>query len=702
MVSRRGRTAADRLWLGYLVAGALVVAGYYVALACAAPPVVGVVLYLSVSASGAVMVFIGCARNQPRRRLRLPWLLLGVGQAVYAAADTAFYIAHDLLGNDAYPSVADPLYLAHYPLVVIGLILLIRLRSPGRDLPGLLDAAALTVVAAMLSWLYLIGPVARIDEPFIVRLVSVAYPVLDLALLVFSFRLILVPSSRPMSFLLLSTSLLAIFTADSIYVIQQLVGSYVAGNFLDGIWLAANLTLGAAALHPTMATLDQRRPGPDVRIGPARLAVLTTAALVAPTTLVLQNAFHALQDIPVIAAACAALCIFTIARLAGLLIDQRRLASTDSLTGLRTRRFVETQLPSELARTVKAGGTLAVLVIDVDHFTSVNDRYGHRAGDRALREIARRLRDTVERGDLLARYGGEEFVIVTTASPNTLPGLAERIRDQIADTPVVVLPEVWIAVTVSLGVASFPQHGGTVDELLTSADRALYTAKSHGGDQVVIGAGARIPLVPEPVEAPSIGGDGMLGYLRQLAQEVDGAGGARGQSVGHWAGLVAAELGLDAAALRCAELAGELRDVGKALVPRSIWAKPEALTTTERRIARAHAEHGYQLIKVVPGLADAAVAVRQHHERWDGRGYPQGLAEHGIRVEARIVAVCDAWAAMIGDRPFRSALDPDAACAELVRERGGQFDPDVVDAFLRLRERAVIVESDALRSAELS
>jgi diguanylate cyclase (GGDEF)-like protein len=695
MVSRRGRAAVDRLWLGYLLAGVLVVAGYYFALALGAPPVVGVVLYLSVSASGAVMVFVGCARNQPRRRLRLPWLLLGTGQAVYAAADTVFYVSHDLLGNTAYPSVADPLYLGHYPLVVIGLILLIRLRSPGRDLPGLLDAASLAVVAAMLSWLYLIVPVARIDEPFIARLVSVAYPVLDLVLLVFSLRLILVPGSRPMSFVLLSTSLLAIFTADSIYVIQQLLNTYVSGNFLDAIWLAANLTIGAAALHPTMATLDQRRPGPDVRIGPMRLAILTTAALIAPATLVAQDAFHALQDIPVIAAACAALCVFTIARLAGLLIDQRRLASTDALTGLRTRRYFEARLPAAVAGAAKSGDAVAVLVIDVDHFTSINDRYGHRAGDRALREIARRLRGAVDRGDLLARYGGEEFVIVSSASPNHLPGLAERVRDRIANAPIVVLPEVWIAITVSVGAASFPQHGDTVDNLLTTADRALYTAKTQGGDQVVVGANDRIPLVTEPA-----GAGHMLGYLRELARDVDGVGG-RSQSVGRWAGLVAAELGLNAATIRRTELAGGLCDVGKALVPRSIWGKPDALTTTERRIARAHAEHGYQLIRVVPGLADVADAVRQHHERWDGRGYPDGLAADRIRIEARIVAVCDAWAAMVSDRPFRSALRPDQAAAELARERGGQFDPDVVDAFLRLRDRAVLGGDGALRSAEL-
>lgn len=700
MVSRRGRTTADRLWLGYLVAGVLVVAGYYVALACDAPAAIGVVLLLSVSASGAVMVFVGCARNQPRHRLRLPWLLLGIGQAVYAAADAAFYVAHDLLGNDTYPSLADPLYLAHYPLVAIGLILLIRLRSPGRDLPGLLDAAALAVVAAMLSWVYLIGPLARIDEPVITRLVSVAYPVLDLVLLVFSLRLILVPSSRPISFLLLTTSLLAIFTADSIYVIQQLIGTYTAGNFLDGIWLAANLALGAAALHPTMATLDQRRPVPDVRIGPARLAILTTAALIAPTTLVLQDAFHALQDIPVIAAACAALCIFTIARLAGLLLDQRRLASTDVLTGLQTRRFIQTRLPAEVNRAVAAGGAVSVLVVDVDNFTSVNDRYGHQAGDRALREIARRLRGTVDRGDLLARYGGAEFLIVTTASPNQVPGLAERVRDRIANAPVVVLPEVWIAITVSVGAASFPAHGSTADELLTSADRALYAAKTRGGDQVVIGEGDRIPLVVEP--AGRAEPEGMLGYLRQLAQQVDGAGSARSRSVGRWAGLVATELGLDAPTVHRVELAGELCDVGKVLVSPSIWVKPDVLTTTERRIARAHAEHGYQLIKVVPGLADVAVAVRQHHERWDGRGYPEGLASDGIRIEARIVAVCDAWAAMISDRPFRPALTPDQACAELVGERGRQFDPEVVDAFLRQRARAAIVAGAAVRPAELS
>ena len=185
--------------------------------------------------------------------------------------------------------------------------------------------------------------------------------------------------------------------------------------------------------------------------------------------------------------------------------------------------------------------------------------------------------------------------------------------------------------------------------------------------------------------------------------EVDGARSERSRSVGRWAGLVATELGLDAATVRCAELAGELCDVGKVLLPRSIWAKPDALTTTERRIARAHAEHGYQLIKVVPGLADVADAVRQHHERWDGRGYPDGWRSTGSgsrRASSRCATRGRRWSATVRSGPRAS---PEQACRRTAtRERGGQFDPDVVDVFLRLRERAVIGDDAVLRSAELS
>src|SRR2546430_13984109 len=227
-----------RGWLGYLLAGLVAVVGYYLIPAHGAGVAARVAVYCITSGSAAVAVLLGVAKNRPGARL--PWLLLGLSQVVYAAADSTFYIRHYLLNLTDYPSLADPLYLRHYPMVVVALLLLIRRRTPGRDLPSVLDASVLAVVAAMLSWLYLIAPNARLEAPLMVKLASVAYPVMDLAMLAVALRLILGVGRRSPSFYLLTTYLLAIFSADSVYVLQQLSGTYQAGNFLAAIWLFGN------------------------------------------------------------------------------------------------------------------------------------------------------------------------------------------------------------------------------------------------------------------------------------------------------------------------------------------------------------------------------------------------------------------------------------------------------------------------------
>src|SRR5437588_6127235 len=191
---------------------------------------------------------------------------------------------------------------------------------------------------------------------------------MDLAMFAVALRLILGGGRRPASFFLLSTNLLAIFTADTIYVWQQLSGTYHTGNLLDAIWLGGNLALGAAALHPTVSQLGDRSPARDPSLGPARITALTGAALIAPATLLIQHARGELREVPAIAAACAVLFVLTIARLGSLVADQRRLAITDALTGLRTRRFFQSQLPVEVSRARRAGRPLAGFIIDVDHF----------------------------------------------------------------------------------------------------------------------------------------------------------------------------------------------------------------------------------------------------------------------------------------------------------------------------------------------
>ncbi|GLW81733.1 diguanylate cyclase [Actinokineospora globicatena] len=671
----RPGAAARWPWVLYLAAGAVLVVLYYLAPVTAGGFPLRVVLYCLVSASAAVAVIVGLAWHRPRPML--PWLLIAASQLVYALADAIFYLLHYALDITAYPSLADPFYLAHYPLAVAGIVLLIRRRTPGRGLAGLLDAGTLAVVAAMLSWLYVIGPQTRLGAPLLVEVVSLGYPVMDLALLTVALGLLLGPGARPPAFLLFIGWLAAIMTADTIYVVQQLNGTFQAGNFLDAIWLTGNLALGASALHPTMRSMAEPSPVPDAPLSPFRIAGLSAAALIAPTVLFVQWASGLVRDVPVVAGTCALLFALTIARLAALVSDQRRLAITDALTGLHTRRFFEAQLPLEIARARRTGGSVAVLIADVDHFKTINDRDGHPAGDQVLVELSARLRGTVRAGEVLARYGGEEFALILPgATAETLPIIAERLRNEVSGTAIPVSAQRQILVTVSVGTAVFPTHGTTPDDLVSIADRALYAAKAAGRDQVVFGRA--------PSRADSTGGG--LDYLHLVADEVDAllAGRQRSRAVARLARLLAVESGLDDASAGIAQLAGRLHDIGKITVPRPVLARRSELTEAEWELLRAVPAHGARMVSIVPGHTAVAEVVRQHRERWDGTGYPAGLRGTEIRAEATVVAVCDAWVAMLSDRPYQAALTADQARAQLLAGRGTQFDPTIVDVFLGL------------------
>lgn len=687
-----GRLGGRRAWLGYLSAGLVAICCYYAIPARNAGSLAHTLVYCV--ASGSAAVAIGYALLGHRVRPRLPWLLLGLSQGVYALADCTFYVSHNLLGSTIYPSIADIFYILHYPLQVLGLVILIRYRARGRDLSAVLDAAMLAVVAAMLSWLYLMSPQTRLEAPTLATVASVAYPVMDLALLAVGMRLVLGPGRRPAAFVLLVANLTAILLADTLYVQQQLSGTYHTGNFLDAIWLAGNIAIGAAALHPTAGRVAERADRADSHPGPGRIVALCLTALVAPAVMLIQYLRHRPEQLPLMAVVCAVLFILVIARMAGLVADQRRLAVTDALTGLYTRRFVESRLPAEISRAEHNDAPLAVFIVDVDHFKSINDRFGHPAGDRALCTIASRLRDVTRPGDVLARYGGEEFAMLAPdVTAADLPRMAERLRRCVGDAPITLSEQARVAVTVSVGTASFPLHGRCPRTLVEIADRALYAAKALGRDSVVVG---------DAFEPHSMVGDeqsAMIEYLCRLADEVDGHLSAceHSRAIGRWAALVAAELGYDTESSRCAALAGRLHDIGKIVVPASILSKPSALTDEEWLLLRQHPEHGFRLANAVPGLVGPAQVIRQHHERCDGTGYPLGLTRTAIRAEARILAVCDSWAAMRSDRPYQVPYDAEKARQELLSGRGSQFDPDVVAAFLALHDRGLVGELEPLR-----
>jgi len=279
---------------------------------------------------------------------------------------------------------------------------------------------------------------------------------------------------------------------------------------------------------------------------------------------------------------------------------------------------------------------------------------------------------------VLARYGGEEFaLLIPEATPTELPSIAQRLRESVASSPIAVTDTNWIAATVSVGAACYPQHAGNPAELVAAADRALYAAKSAGRDRVVVG---------EPTQDGDGGDPAMVDYLCRVADQVDVCLSCyeHSRAISAWTELLARELGYDAPTIRRATLAGRLHDIGKIVIPEAVLTKPAALSAEEWRLVRDHPDYGYRLARTVPGFSAVAQVIRQHHERYDGTGYPLGLSGGAIRPEARLLAVCDTWAAMLADRPYQPALSVAEARSELHRGRGTQFDPDVVDLFLDL------------------
>ncbi|GIH16426.1 diguanylate cyclase [Rugosimonospora africana] len=684
-------------WFVYLVGGLSVVAAYCLVPGQETGRAVRVALYCLVGVSAAVALGYGLWRHRPPQWL--PWLLLGVSQLMYAGADAGVRLAN-LAGVTVPWPVLNLLYLSHYPLLVVGLSLLVRARIPGRDLAGLLDAGVLVVVAALPYWLYLIEPHSHHHTSLAVKAVCVGYPVMDLALLAVAVRLMLGAGRRPAAFLLLSGYLAAILTADTWYAIERLHGAHMSGRALNLVWLIGDLCLGAAALHPSMRRLGERSHTRDAGRVPLRVVALSATAFTAPVMLLVEFSNREYRDIPATAVGCALLFGLTVIRVGGLVADQRRSAITDALTGLHTRQFVEAQLALEVARARRADTTVAMFVIDIDGFQSINDRYGHAAGDRALVEIAERLRAAARPGDVLGRYGGEEFAVLAPGiCPDELAAMAHRLSERLTGSPLAVSTTTMLMITVSVGAVSYPSGGDTPDELVAAVDRALARAKERDWARLSYRGPARSGAAP----AVLLGGEApMVDYLRQIADRVDLWLSAQEHStaIARWATVLSGRLGLDEATGWRLELAGRLHDVGKIVVPESILTKPARLTDEEWLLLRQHPDHGSRLARLVPGFDAVAESIRQHHERYDGDGYPDRLAGSDIRLEARIIAVCDSWAAMRSDRAYQAALSEDQAREQMWAGRGTQFDPDLVDLFLDLHERGEVGALRLLRPAE--
>ena len=381
-------------------------------------------------------------------------------------------------------------------------------------------------------------------------------------------------------------------------------------------------------------------------------------------------------------------------------------ALTDGLTGLPNHRAVVDQLKKELERAHRYERPFSLLFFDGDRFKRVNDIYGHAAGDAVLCQLSERAARALRGGDTLGRFGGEEFVVLLPEADDKEAALvAERIRATVASYPMTLQEiEEGLEITVSIGVATFPRDGTTEQELLVQADEAMYTSKRLGRNQVRtaeearhIGADVDLLAVLQqeglreardregktPEQLWQMYTLQALGPLQALLKRHDITLSEHAHAVSDYATAIARAMQLPPQQIIRIGLAALVHDIGKVVIPSAILEKASPLSPRERLSLWEHAELGAQLLETSPFLYDLIDGVRYHHEYWDGKGYPAGKAGEDIPLTARIIAVAEAYDAMQRDYPYQSKRSSEEALAEVRRATGSQFDPQVVEAFLK-------------------
>lgn len=332
----------------------------------------------------------------------------------------------------------------------------------------------------------------------------------------------------------------------------------------------------------------------------------------------------------------------------------QELAHQDPLTGIANRR----RLMSDIVAMLPSANDAAPLLLatfDLDGFKAYNDTYGHPTGDALLKRMGARLGDVMRGRGHAYRMGGDEFCVLAHVTPTDAALVVERAAGALSERGE------GFNVACSYGWVVLPHEGITdASDALRLADRRMYAQKNLGRAS----AGRQAT-------------DALLQVLSERSAEL----GVHMHDVAALCDEVATRLGLPVEQRGPLLQAASLHDIGKAAIPDSILGKPGPLNRDEWTFMRSHTVIGERIVAAAPALKEAARLVRASHERFDGAGYPDALGGEDIPLAARIIAVCDAYDAMISNRPYRTRMSPEVALEEIRRCGGSQFDPRVVDAF---------------------
>ena len=376
-------------------------------------------------------------------------------------------------------------------------------------------------------------------------------------------------------------------------------------------------------------------------------------------------------------------------------------ATHDRLTGVPNRETLLSVLTAEVERAARHYKPLSVAFIDIDRFKPINDTHGHNSGDAVLRQVAGLIADSVRASDTFGRYGGEEFMLIL---PETLPedavGLAEELRALVMQEPLLIANGQSITATISIGIAGGRGAELQLDMLVDRADAAMYAAKSLGRNRVYLfrdldeeAPVRRAPISSERrAQATAIGRWASDTATQALASVLSPQPHHRGRPSDMIASLatgIGIEMGLPEEEIDRIRIAALLHDLGKIAIPDEILDKPSTLTDAEWQAIGEHPRIGQVILEHASNLREAIPVVLHHHERFNGGGYPHGLRGNEIPLGARIVAVADAYHAMVHERPYKGALTHEEALAELRLHGGTQFDPAVVEVFCAIYSEAV-------------
>jgi diguanylate cyclase (GGDEF)-like protein len=450
------------------------------------------------------------------------------------------------------------------------------------------------------------------------------------------------------------------------------LGGLIGGAFFDGaVFLLVNVALVAGAISLAEQLPYAQTLLDDLRKGGAAYAVMASLAALTASLWALEPLLLLLLVGPVFT-----LILYQQSALRSRLAQ--RDALTDSLTGLGNHRGYQAALRDRIESHERDGIPFSLCLIDVDDFKSVNDSFGHPAGDDLLARIARLLLELPAAEAF--RCGGDEFAVLFGGGELAAVEAVAALQRALAEDT-----DRWSHVTLSAGVASFPMHGADADELQRVADASLYWSKGHGKNRACVYSPTLVRAHSGAELEREAERTGRLRAATNLVKFIDAKDAStanHSEIVATLAAAIGTELGLDEETVAQLRLGGLLHDLGKIGVPDRILHAPRMLERDELAIVREHPEIGYSLLEGLE-LTPVDAWILHHHERWDGNGYPHGLGGADIPLGARIIHIADAFEAMTASRPYGEARSSMDALREIEAHAGTQFDPALTAAFAR-------------------